>query len=278
MKTLNLSSTVKKIRQTTKKKLANAPTPPQPPSPAGNVWAVAGQAVQTLSGAAAGGTGQSGVDAVIASITSVMARDRLINAVKFGHDLWRLQARLKDLKVMAVSAIGSPGCLKGPDLEPLILQYPDIHSLSGYEEDIAEAVAEGVAHNFKQWADKVTVPGLPWYPAFAAFPGPQAPPMPNVPSPLIACVSSKVNKITVASELESAMYSRLPSELKRPEVQSLMQAIATAVALKFLTWLAQQQVMNVLGKGPIPSFAPPYVPVGPVVNGSAEGMPGHLAV
>jgi hypothetical protein len=35
--------------------------------------------------------------------------------------------------------------------------------------------------------------------------------------------------------------------------------------------------MAVLGKGPIPSFAPPFVPVGPVVMGDNVGTPGHQA-
>jgi hypothetical protein len=31
-----------------------------------------------------------------------------------------------------------------------------------------------------------------------------------------------------------------------------------------------------MGKGPIPSFAPPYVPVGPVVMGDNISAPGHV--
>jgi len=35
-------------------------------------------------------------------------------------------------------------------------------------------------------------------------------------------------------------------------------------------------VTNVMGMGPVPAFAPPYVPVGPVVGGSI--LPGqHIA-
>ena len=33
-------------------------------------------------------------------------------------------------------------------------------------------------------------------------------------------------------------------------------------------------VTNVLGTGPVPTFAPPYVPVGPVVGGVGTMMPG----
>jgi hypothetical protein len=41
-------------------------------------------------------------------------------------------------------------------------------------------------------------------------------------------------------------------------------------------WLPQQQVMLVMGKGPIPTFAPPFVPVGPVMGGDNIAVPGHL--
>jgi hypothetical protein len=33
-----------------------------------------------------------------------------------------------------------------------------------------------------------------------------------------------------------------------------------------------------MGKGQIPTFAPPYVPVGPVVGGDVLSIPGHLAL
>lgn len=120
------------------------------------------------------------------------------------------------------------------------------------------------------------VPGLPWYPAFAAWPGPYAPPMPNVPTPLISCPSSKMTKITVASELKKSIYGNLPSPMKNSAIEAFVDAISTQLATHFLIWLASQKIINVLGKGPVPSFAPPYVPVGPVVMGDNIATPGHL--
>ena len=40
--------------------------------------------------------------------------------------------------------------------------------------------------------------------------------------------------------------------------EAMFDAIATVLALGFLMWLPMQMVMMVLGKGPIPSFAPPF--------------------
>jgi hypothetical protein len=143
-----------------------------------------------------------------------------------------------------------------------------------------DAIAAGVSKCFKNWQDQVMVPGLPWYPAFAAFPGPMAPPMPNVPTPLIACPSTKMTDITMPDSMKQEMISAFDGGLKQKDKdkqhEALFDAVATVLALAFLMWLPMQQVMLVLGKGPIPTFAPPYVPVGPVIAGDNIAAPGHL--
>jgi hypothetical protein len=124
------------------------------------------------------------------------------------------------------------------------------------------------------------VPGLPWYPAFAAFPGPMAPPMPNIPTPLIACPSGMMAEIVAPNQMKQYMIDALDGDLKQKDKdkhhEGLFEAIATVLALAFMIWLPSQQVMLVLGKGPIPTFAPPFVPVGPVVGGDNISAPGHL--
>jgi hypothetical protein len=56
----------------------------------------------------------------------------------------------------------------------------------------------------------------------------------------------------------------------------LFDSIGQALGTTFLAWLGMQQVMLVMGKGSIPTFAPPYMPVGPVVGGDIISAPGHL--
>jgi hypothetical protein len=205
--------------------------------------------------------------------------DACIDAVKFSHDMWKLQAKIKDLKVNAVTALGTPGCLDGPELESNIKNAPMVASWTGNKAKYRDAVAAGVSKCFKEWQSKVTVPGLPWYPAFAAFPGPMAPPMPNVPVPLIACVSAKVTAIAMPDDMKKEMISAFDGGLKKKDKdkfhEGLFEAIATALSVAFVSWMPQQQPMLVMGKGPIPTFAPPYVPVGPVVMGDNIGAPGH---
>jgi hypothetical protein len=214
---------------------------------------------------------------VSAATTSANARNRLVGAVKFGHGLWRLQAKFQDLRIQGVSAIGTPGCLDGPELAGLIDLAPDIQTLTGIEAEFYEAVRDGVSACFEAWRGGVMVPGLPWYPGFAAWPGPQAPPTPNLPTPLIACASTSLSRIT-QPELKEAMLANLSDELKTPEALGMFEQIAADLGQYFLAWLPSQMVMNVLGKGPVPTFAPPYVPVGPVVGGDNIATPGHLAV
>ena len=206
--------------------------------------------------------------------------DAMIDAVKFAHSMWKLQAKFKDLKINAITALGTPGCLDGPELESLIKNAPSCAAFMGNMQKHRDAVAKGVSKCFKEWQDKVMVPGLPWYPAFVAFPGPMAPPMPNVPMPLIACPSAMMSKIVAPTDMAKAMDDALDGGMKDKDkdkqYEALHSAIATVLSLAFLMWLPQQQVMLVLGKGPIPTFAPPFVPIGPVVMGENIALPGHL--
>ena len=78
-------------------------------------------------------------------------------------------------------------------------------SLSGDDRAIATAAAQGISTNFAAWQNGVTVPGLPWYPTFAAVPGPVAPPTPNVPVPLVALASFALGGMTDPNTLQAAM-------------------------------------------------------------------------
>jgi hypothetical protein len=206
--------------------------------------------------------------------------DTMIDAVVFAHNLWKLQAKFQNLMINAMAAIGQPGCLSGPPLESMIKSYPGCAAMTGNMAKHRDAVAKGVSTCFKNWQDQVTVPGLPWYPAFVLFPGPMAPPMPNIPMPLITCVSAKMSDIITPSALQSEMDSALDGGIKRHDpdkhYEALHDAIGTVLSLAFLMWLPSQQVMLVLGKGQIPTFAPPVMPAGPVVMGDNIAIPGHL--
>src|SRR6185503_21239842 len=94
---------------------------------------------------------------------------------------------------------------------------PMVAAYIGNKAKHRDAVAKGVSKCFKDWQDKVMVPGLPWYPAFAAFPGPMAPPMPNIPMPLIACPSAMMTSITMPDMMKNEMTSAFDGGLKEKD-------------------------------------------------------------
>jgi hypothetical protein len=58
-----------------------------------------------------------------------------------------------------------------------------------------------------------------------------------------------------------------PSRLALQGAGDAVAALSQAMAVQMFVWIARQQAFT-QGSGNVPSFAPPYVPVGPVVNGS----------
>jgi hypothetical protein len=131
------------------------------------------------------------------------------------------------------------------------------------------AIAAGVSNAWKNWQQSVFVPGLPWYPMFAAFPGPMAPPMPNIPTP-VAALGQNAGALTGGS-IKNGIVAKAAGVANAAVIAD---AIATGFSAAFLTWQVATMVKNVMGKGPVPSFAPPYVPTGPVVMGDTLPVPG----
>jgi hypothetical protein len=192
----------------------------------------------------------------------------MCGAIAQALDVWRRSAYLEGVRINAVTAMG--GKLRSVALDPLILQ----RAPAGWDA-YNRAIAAGVHNQFHSFANEVSVPGLPWYPAFAAYPGPVAPPTPNVPSPLmtIAAVASRhLKEGTITDMIWNKMPTPKPACGKEVAI-----AIAHGIEKAAFAWLSSQQVALVMGKGPVPSFAPPYVPVGPVVMGDNIPMPGHIA-
>jgi hypothetical protein len=186
----------------------------------------------------------------------------IIDAIEFGFNQYRQSAGLVDVQIQAVTATG--GRLRGPALDGLIVRAPSVAGWAGWKAVVRDAVAKGMEHQWSALANSVTVPGLPWYPAFAAFPAPTAPPMPNIPTPFIALPHDAM--ATSVQNLKAAMCSALHGSMAYHT--EFFDSIATGLQLPLQMWKASQMVALVLGTGPIPTFAPPYVPVGPVVGGT----------
>jgi hypothetical protein len=107
-----------------------------------------------------------------------------------------------------------------------------------------------------------------------------APPMPNIPVPLVACPSAMMSRMADPTQMANEMKNAHAGDMKQKDDdkhhEALFDALATVISMAFMIWLPSQQMMTVMGKGQIPTFAPPFVPAGPVVAGDNLPIPGHL--
>lgn len=200
---------------------------------------------------------------------SELAFEATIMAVNYQ---WKLQATIQNVRISAVAAICPSLCLRGPDLGPTIKSFLLSNEVPA---QVADIFANSIAGAWKDWQDSVTIPGLPWYPAFAAFPGPQAPPTPNVPMPLIT-LSKRQTDLNSSERLAARIFEQFRGTEISPDARDAINSFARQFSSSFLIWLSTAQVQGVMGQGPVPTFAPPYVPVGPVVNGTVIPRPGVI--
>jgi hypothetical protein len=191
--------------------------------------------------------------------------DGICSAICSAWSQWQTAATMTGVIINAVTA--TAGQVVGPPLTPLILATAPKAKPS--ELKYSNVIANVVGTAWLQYTSTIKVPGLPWYPAFAAFPSPVAPPTPNVPVPIAA--------LTQVPPQASAMKGQMVGQLGDPGAplhSELFEAICDAFEKSYNLWKVSTMVTNVLGTGPIPTFAPPYVPVGPVVGGVGTMVPG----
>lgn len=193
--------------------------------------------------------------------------DGICEAICSAWSQWQSTATLVGVVVNAITAAG--GQVVGPPLFPLIMASAP--KAKPQELRYSNAIATAISTAWLSYTATIKVPGLPWYPAFAAFPGPFAPPMPNVPMPVVTL--TQVTASVMATALKGMMIGNLGDPLALHH-QALFDSISHAFEKCFQIWQVSTQVTNVLGMGPIPTFAPPVVPVGPVVGGTGNMTPG----
>jgi hypothetical protein len=189
--------------------------------------------------------------------------DGISEAICSAWATWQASASMVGVVINGPVAAG--GQIVGPPLTPLILATGP--KAKPQELKLTMAVANVIGKAWLTFTATVRVPGLPWYPSFAAFPTPVAPPTPNIPCPF--AVLTMVAVSVSASVLKSQMVASAG-----PGNESLYDAIGDAFEKSLNTWKVTTMVTNVIGTGPIPTFAPPYVPVGPVVGGVGTMLPG----
>lgn len=193
--------------------------------------------------------------------------DGMCGAICAGWDQWQKAARL--LGVVIAGPVASAGRVTGPLLTPLILATAPASTPA--EAKFSEVIAKVLGTAWEAYCATIKVPGLPWYPTFAACAMPMAPPTPNTPSPVAA-----LTQATIAVS-KSVLKAQLVAELgdaSSPYHVELFDSLADAFETSFKLWQKTTLITNVLGTGPVPTFAPPAVPVGPVVGGVGTMLPG----
>ena len=193
--------------------------------------------------------------------------DTTCSAICSAWSQWQSMATL--VGVMIAGPTANVGQIVGPPLMPLILASGA--KATPMELKYTNVIATVIGTAWLSFTATVKVAGMPWYPAFAAFPGPVAPPMPNIPCPFAALTQVPVS--IGASVLKMQMVGQLADPMA-PFHKELFESISDAFEKCYNLWKVSTMVTNVLGTGPIPTFAPPYVPVGPVVGGVGNMTPG----
>jgi hypothetical protein len=199
------------------------------------------------------------VNAFLESVTS---------AINAAWTQWVAIASLGDVIINA--NIGTGGRVMGPELGPFIQsQMPPAGPFVPHW----KAVAKVLSSQWNLYQNSISVPGLPLWPTFAAVPAPQAPPTPNIPVPLLTL---KQDASTLGRGILRELFLQQMTQ-PSPNDRPLFDALAAAIETSFKMWQTSTTVKNVMGTGPVPTFAPPYVPVGQVVGGVSLRVPGTFS-
>lgn len=181
---------------------------------------------------------------------------------------WMGQAAIAGIQINGPAGEILPGNVIGPDITGMI--YANAPLATAQEKKYSSAVARAIGPNWRTWHSGLC--GVLQYPVFAAFPGPAAPPTPNVPVP-VAALASAGEAGLAPGPLQNKMMSNL-GEPDALHASDLFDCIAKAFSTVFQTFKTSTLVMNVQGTGSVPAFAPPAVPAGPVVGGTSVPAPG----
>lgn len=187
--------------------------------------------------------------------------------VAYAVRMWQMQAQLKG-QIHGIKLISTPGGLSGPPLEQFIRQGPFLQH--GVDPKTVDKFAKVFSDAWKQWQDTFMV-NTPAYPAFAAWPGPKAPPTPGTPFAVVAGSSPHpIMEHTLRNKLEAQFPGATPQE------KEAIKAFSKAAEMGFYSWRNSTRFTNVMGSGPVPTFSPPAVTAGQVVGGKAMMPPGGL--
>ncbi len=195
--------------------------------------------------------------------------DKTCEAICNAWSDWQMKTTMAGIMVNGPTA--SAGQIVGPPWNLTILK--DGAKSTPSQLKYTNVIATVLSAAWLTYTATIKIPGLPFYPAFTAFPSPMAPPTPNVPFPVAALAQVPVS---LAPPLLKTQMVAMLADPTAPFHKELFESIIDAFDKMFKVWQLSTMVTNVMGSGPVPTFAPPYVPAGPVLGGLATMAPGGL--
>lgn len=190
------------------------------------------------------------------------------DGVRQGVQMWSCTARFNSGSINGSVLIIPPGSLEGPSFSKVIID--EIMALD-VPVQIALAFAEPVWSGWEFWSETFNGSYGNAYPSFTAFPGSAAPPTSALPLPVVSANADR-EKLT-AETLKSRIISRLGKWEKDPDAKKAVEDFAQWFDKCFTIAVAKAQILNLQGQGSVPSYAPPSVLTGPVVDGSIIPAP-----
>ena len=182
---------------------------------------------------------------------------------------WINGARVQGGTVRGPSAVLTPGSIVSKvSIESRMLQI--LEPSRAAPREIFAALAKVLASAWNEWAGGFQIQLPKAYPAFAAFPGNRAPLTPSVAAAPLSQGSSSgeagLKAPSLANKLNAAV--RVQAALGRqPLDEKAIANLAKWVGESFDEWKNLVKLTGLVGQGDVPTFAPPYVPVGPVTAG-----------
>ncbi|GLR16559.1 hypothetical protein [Portibacter lacus] len=193
--------------------------------------------------------------------------NRLFGAMRAGHEYFKAVSSFQNVEINGSKAYGDAGCLSAPNIEPLIFGELSGEMVTYENREMAKAVSKVTAYYLDQWRAGFHIPGLNWYPLFNYFPGPVAPPMPNIPTPLAICPSFGEFLLTKKQMMIQDIMNALPSKMRNDINSTTVSSYCNVTVDYYNQWLNTDYLTNMVGYGPIPGFKPPFSYGGQVRGG-----------
>jgi hypothetical protein len=188
--------------------------------------------------------------------------DGISDAICQAWSAWQTAAALTGVVIAGPTA--SVGQVVGLPWTPIILASGP--KKSPQELKYTTTVANVIGPAWLAYTATIKVPGLPWYPAYAACPTPVAPPTPNIPCSL--AMLTQVTAPISASVLKGQMIAA-HGEPTAQYHKEIFEAVADGFEKTFQTWQPATMINNVLGTGTggTPVSPLPVVGVGNMIPG-----------